>query len=239
MEDEIVKKRKPRKKVVFTDGTKLPLGNNVLEQNNARRKLTPHEINTVDPKKVQKEINRLNRQRSKTMERYIAKRLGGNRVLMSGAGYIKGDVTIPYKGSTFLIECKLTESVHKYFGPSMHIPFNWLTKIEYESRAMRSLFGLLIIKYHNVSGHYVFMPVDKLHYLKLPVALPIRVIDFIARDTKAGKQHAGATVHRKDVLEPVQIVFPHRDKHGFTDTRKQLVYYVYELEQFATYLDVE
>lgn len=54
-------------------------------------------------------INRLNRQRGKQFEQEVAKLLGGLRVPMSGAGYLKGDVFArTYQNDLVLIECKFS-----------------------------------------------------------------------------------------------------------------------------------
>jgi hypothetical protein len=226
---------KGRKKNVL-DGSALPLvGINTLEKDiRSRRKITRHEIETIEPKKLQVEVNRLNRDRAKAMERRIAKRLQGNRVLMSGAGYIKGDVTIPYKGSSFLIECKLTENTKKG-TPQIGIPYFWLTKIERETKAMRSLFGVLIIHFHGVAGDYVFMPVDKLYHLEMPIPLPTHIIDFTRREST--KEYATANIQRPLVLEPVEMIFPRREKgYVHNDCSNPLRYFVYELETFIPFL---
>ena len=65
-------------------------------------------------KEEKRERNRLNKQRSKAMERRVAKYLNGDRTPLSGAGASKGDVMVPFanRPGRYLIECKLTEQMH-------------------------------------------------------------------------------------------------------------------------------
>lgn len=112
-----------------------------------------------------RETARLNRQRGAAMERRIARELRGNRVPMSGAGAIKGDCTVPLdEHRSIYVECKLT-SRKKENQYAFVIPHLWFSKIEFEAKAMRTVFGILVIHWHGLHEDWIFAPVDKLHYL--------------------------------------------------------------------------
>lgn len=109
-------------------------------------------------KAERKERNRLNRQRSKAMERRIAKYLGGDRTPQSGAGNSKGDVTVLFanRPGRYVIECKLTELFDKH-GPSISISKAWLSKIHLEAQQMSAVFGMLVYRYHGRQDDYVLI----------------------------------------------------------------------------------
>ena len=112
------------------------------------------------------EIARQNKRRGKEMEKKVAKILKGNRVPMSGAGSIKGDCTAPLdEYRTIYVECKMTaRKVENNYLFS--IPHEWFHKIEREAKAMRSVFGILVIQWFRLPEYWVFMPLDKLHFLE-------------------------------------------------------------------------
>lgn len=109
-------------------------------------------------KEERRERNRLNRQRAKTMERRIAKLLGGDRTPQSGAGNSKGDVTVMFanRPGRFVIECKLTELLDRD-GPSITISKAWLNKIHQEAEQMNAVFGILIYRYHGRPDDFVLI----------------------------------------------------------------------------------
>lgn len=122
-------------------------------------------------KAERRERNRLNRQRAKTMERRIAKLLGGDRTPQSGAGNSKGDVTVMFanRPGRFVIECKLTELLNRD-GPSMTISKAWLSKIHQEAEQMNAVFGVLIYRYHGKPDDFVLIrSKDMRKVLKRPV----------------------------------------------------------------------
>ncbi len=53
-----------------------------------------HKFKEIDDKR--KEINRLNRQRAKAMEKRVARYLDGTQTPQSGAGSAKGDILIDF-----------------------------------------------------------------------------------------------------------------------------------------------
>jgi hypothetical protein len=125
------------------------------------------------------QIRKLNRDRSKRMERDITQRLNGKRTPMSGAGVIKGDgiVALPDNQGLCILECKVSSSLHAKNGPQMPFEIRWLTKLESDTQAMRMLgsrFGALIIKFHNTSRMYVFIDTKYLPTVEqtLSVELP-------------------------------------------------------------------
>jgi hypothetical protein len=122
-------------------------------------------------KAERRERNRLNRQRAKTMERRIAKLLGGDRTPQSGAGNSKGDVTVMFanRPGRFVIECKLTELIDRD-GPSITISKAWLTKIHLEAEQMNAVFGVLIYRYHGRPEDYVLIRAkDMQKVIKRPI----------------------------------------------------------------------
>lgn len=124
-------------------------------------------------KAERRERNRLNRQRAKTMERRIAKYLGGDRTPQSGAGSSKGDVTVMFanRPGRYVIECKLTE-LFDHYGPSITISKAWLAKIHKEALQMNAVFGVLIYRYHGRPDDYVLIRAQdlrKIYKEELPV----------------------------------------------------------------------
>lgn len=111
--------------------------------------------------------NKLNKQRSKSMERYIAnyfsqnivdmegiqKQLKGSRVPMSGSGSLKGDCIVPYdEFRSILIECKLTSK------PILRIQQAWLEKLLKEQEDMRCFMSMLVVHFMNTSLYYCLIP---------------------------------------------------------------------------------
>ena len=91
-----------------------------------------------------KGINRKNKQRSRTMEQEVARLVGGNRVPMSGAGKIKGDVFAPFdEYRSYYIECKLTQ--HE----TLSLPVAVFSKALEECKEMRLLFPVFVFKFVN------------------------------------------------------------------------------------------
>lgn len=122
-------------------------------------------------KAERRERNRLNRQRAKTMERRIAKYLGGDRTPQSGAGNSKGDVTVLFtnRPGRYVIECKLTELFDRH-GPSITISKAWLAKIHREAEQMNAVFGMLVYRYHGKPDDFVLIRTqDMRKVLKSPV----------------------------------------------------------------------
>jgi len=112
--------------------------------------------------KTKKEINALNKSRSKAMERRIAKVLRGRRVPMSGAAaQYKGDVEIPFENfpGKYIIECKLTAQL-KGSEPVMRLQFAWFPKLHEEARNMNAKFGIFVLHYHGNNNDYIFVRID-------------------------------------------------------------------------------
>lgn len=112
--------------------------------------------------------NKTNRDRSKAMERKVAKYLGGRRQPGSGAmSPFKGDCLIPLQNhkSSYLIECKSSASMKgKYHR--IRLALSWFPKLEFERKAMNCLFGILIIHFHNQVNDYVFFALRDVQRLK-------------------------------------------------------------------------
>ena len=103
---------------------------------------------------------KLNKSRSRTMERNVAKKLGGNRVPMSGSGMLKGDGLVYFSRGLYIIECKFSalrmDEVHG-LKPKMRFDYRWLKKLDEDVAAMKARFGILVIQYHQHSDYYVFL----------------------------------------------------------------------------------
>lgn len=179
-------------------------------------------------RRTRKEINATNKQRARAMERRIAKQLRGNRTPMSGAGYLKGDVNIPFvsRPGSYMIECKLSAATAKESGDSvLAVRVEWLDKMHAEATAIRALFPALVIHYHNKPGDYVLVRSDHPGRVGLPdPPLPVSSVhDY--RDGKPGRK---------------SFVLPYSRVHGMTlgGNCGVLVfpsgtYYVLDVLQFA------
>lgn len=115
-----------------------------------------------------KEINRLNRQRAKAMEKRVARYLDGTQTPQSGAGSAKGDILIDFtnRPGKYMIECKLTEARNDGL-PTMKIYKSWLAKMIKDAKSMRALFPVLVYHYHDVSGDYILVAKDDLNKLNI------------------------------------------------------------------------
>lgn len=123
--------------------------------------------------KAKKTIQATNKQRSKAMERRVAKYLGGTRTPMSGAlANWKGDCEIPFYCHlldtmlSYIIECKLSSKVDSNANPKMMLDFKWFEKIRKEAETSSALFGIVVIHFHNHPIDYVFMRVDDLRWVE-------------------------------------------------------------------------
>jgi hypothetical protein len=137
-----------------------------------QQKHQPHPITSkakfkqVDERR--KEINRLNRQRAKAMEKRVARYLDGVQTPQSGAGSAKGDILIDFKNrpGKYMIECKMTSTRVKDI-PKMQISKSWIPKMKKDAYAMRALFPILVYHYHDKAGDYVIINCDDLRKLNI------------------------------------------------------------------------
>jgi len=137
-----------------------------------QQKYQPHPITSkakfkqVDERR--KEINRLNRQRAKAMEKRVARYLDGVQTPQSGAGSAKGDILIDFKNrpGKYMIECKMTSTRVKDV-PKMQISKSWIPKMKKDAYAMRALFPILVYHYHDKAGDYVIINCDDLRKLNI------------------------------------------------------------------------
>lgn len=113
--------------------------------------------------KNRKEINRLNRQRAKAMEKRVARYLDGTQTPQSGAGSAKGDILIDFvnRPGKYMIECKMSSATKRGLA-SITIYKMWFEKMHKDAKAMRALFPVLVYHYHNRQGDFVFVPKDGL-----------------------------------------------------------------------------
>ena len=96
-------------------------------------------------------VRKLNKSRAKDMERTVTKRLNGDRVPMSGAGFIKGDgiVYLPDNQGFMSVECKLSAGIGKD-GAQIVFVEKWIPKLQQDCESMRGIgckFGFFILKY--------------------------------------------------------------------------------------------
>lgn len=122
---------------------------------------SPAKFKQVDEQR--KEINRLNRQRAKAMEKRVARYLDGLQTPQSGAGSAKGDILIDFKSrpGKYMIECKLSSVRHRGV-PKMQISKQWIAKMNKDARAMKALFPILVYHYHDKQGDYVIVACEHL-----------------------------------------------------------------------------
>lgn len=125
--------------------------------------------------KNRKEINRLNRQRAKAMEKRVARYLDGTQTPQSGAGSAKGDILIDFKNrpGKYMIECKLSSGTKDGIGVVTFYKL-WFAKMYKDAKAMRALFPVLVYHYHNRQGDFVYVPKEGLS--KLGIELDESVI---------------------------------------------------------------
>lgn len=112
-----------------------------------------------------KEINRKNKARSQSMEREVARILGGRRVPMSGAGSMKGDCEIETeKVGRIYVECKYSAQSHKVSGPSIRLDYRWFDKMEKDALSMKAKFPVLIVQYGDIRfAKYVILREEIVH----------------------------------------------------------------------------
>lgn len=125
-----------------------------------------HKFKEIDDKR--KEINRLNRQRAKAMEKRVARYLDGTQTPQSGAGSAKGDILIDFvsRPGKYMIECKLS-AARPGGKPRINIYKYWIPKMKDDAKAMRALFPLLVYHFHDIAGDFVVINIADLHKLQV------------------------------------------------------------------------
>jgi len=156
-------------------------------------------------------IRRLNRERAKRMERAVARRLKASRTPMSGAGMIKGDgiIYLPNDAGIVVLECKLSSSTSEAGEPQIPFIAGWLTKLQKDVAAMRSLgarFGMLILKFHSYRDMYVMVHIDDLSLVEK--SLDIRVpphtdIMYYRATNKTGRARSTFNIERREIIKAV------------------------------------
>ena len=123
---------------------------------------SPAKFKQIDNRR--KEINRLNRQRAKAMEKRVARYLDGTQTPQSGAGSAKGDILIDFtnRPGKYMIECKLS-SVRVKCVPMMQLLKKWIPKMNRDATSMRAQFPILVFHFHDVSGDWVVVETSNLH----------------------------------------------------------------------------
>lgn len=138
------------------------------ERKEYKSPLTSQEVYT-EYRSERAKTSKLNKARSKTMERDVAHFLGGSRVPMSGAAaQWKGDCYVEFVNNPgkYLIECKLSAQRDKYNDGNIRLSFDWLPKMRTEARQMNCKFAVLIVKYLYFSGMYVFVHIDDVRIIQ-------------------------------------------------------------------------
>jgi hypothetical protein len=103
--------------------------------------------------------NRLNKDRARRMENYVAKYLKGKRVPLSGAGRSwKGDVMVPlyvqvddkrYEDGMMIVECKMTAKL-RYNRPAIIFKGDeWFDQLENEVYVTRAKLGTIVLHFHD------------------------------------------------------------------------------------------
>lgn len=125
-----------------------------------------HKFKEINDKR--KEINRLNRQRAKAMEKRVARYLDGTQTPQSGAGSAKGDILIDFvnRPGKYMIECKLS-AARPGGKPRINIYKYWIPKMKDDAKAMRALFPLLVYHFHDIAGDFVVINIADLHKLQV------------------------------------------------------------------------
>jgi hypothetical protein len=147
--------------------------------------------------KNRKEINRLNRQRAKAMEKRVARYLDGTQTPQSGAGSAKGDILIDFinRPGKYMIECKMSSETTD--GEASITTYKlWFDKMYKDARAMRALFPILVFHYHNRQGDYVVAPKEGL--LKLGITFDetgafVKTFNTVAKSFKIHARYADTT----------------------------------------------
>lgn len=175
-----------------------------------------------------REINRLNRQRAKAMEKRVARYLDGTQTPQSGAGSAKGDILIDFvnRPGKYMIECKLSETLHNGKS-SIVIRKSWLDKMNKDAKSMRALFPVLVVHFHNVSGDWVFIEVPHLNKLGI---YPEQI-----DDTPVSTQSHDNTA-KTFRLYHVQAKVTDNRPYYYLLSVNNVVYYVLGLEYFKSLL---
>jgi hypothetical protein len=193
--------------------------------------------------RTRKEINATNKRRAADMERRVAKYLSGDRTPASGAmSKYKGDVKVPLsRNKHFLIECKMSAARDSYGNPEIAMQSAWFPKNKKDAKAMGSVFSVLIIHHHGLSGDYVFVPLEALQWIgdrtsyaevvsdmcSLPVAM-----DYSVKPN--GSYRAMFKLQRKHIEQHMQPV------SGMRATKFKLVdgdYVIMSLEHFRDIIE--
>lgn len=170
-----------------------------------------------------KKQNKLNRERAKRMEKYVSQYLGGNRVPMSGAGFLKGDGLVYFDKGLYLIECKFSSMRNsKNQVPKIRLDFRWLTKLEDEVKAMRARFGILVFHYRCKKGNYVIMRLDWFREYINPIV----------------KIHPGYTIMSSGINMEHEDLESRMAENVISLTIPQGEYVIMMIEDFKTWLDV-
>lgn len=165
----------------------------------------PKLIYTAEMRKAQ---NKLNKDRAKRMERYVAAYLDGKRSPMSGAdASMKGDgyTSLGYENGICLFECKLSAATYQNL-PCMRFDTQWYPKLIDEVTHMRSLgakFGFFVLKFLSDARYYVVIPEPYVAKIRQLLNDDLIIPDTLYKDyrfTKSGKKLSGPKFLRDELL---------------------------------------
>jgi len=185
-----------------------------------------HKFKEIDENR--KEINRLNRQRAKAMEKRVARYLDGTQTPQSGAGSAKGDILIDFvsRPGKYMIECKLS-AARPGGKPRINIYKYWIPKMKDDAKAMRALFPLLVYHFHDIAGDFVVINIADLHKLQV---FPANL-----NETKAAEHHFD-TPAKTIVLTPAIANLTKNPPYYTLLSIDGLIYYHMTLEYFRDLL---
>lgn len=194
-------------------------------------------------KKVRRQITKLNKTRSKEMERRIARTLRGRRIPMSGAAaQFKGDVEIPFinNAGKYIIECKLSAQRNNADAtPEIRLQFSWFVKLHLEAIAMGAKFGVLIVHYKGHNNDYVFMRREDVQLLIERYAighnlLPCLTMPGLDLRTKAnGMPRSGHSIYKSAIDVSMQLVNGIRCAKFILPDTEYLVFYLQDFKDIV------
>lgn len=178
--------------------------------------------------KSRKEINRMNRQRAKAMEKRVARYLDGTQTPQSGAGSAKGDILIDFvnRPGKYMIECKLS-AARPGGKPRINIYKYWIPKMRADATAMRALFPVLVYHFHDVTGDFVVINIADLHKLQI---FPANL------DESPASQHYFDTPAKTVVLTPDMANLTKKPPYYTLLSIDGVIYYHMTLEYFRDLL---
>lgn len=209
-----------------------------------RKKTFPPLTSEETLKKTRTQITKLNKSRSKAMERRIARILRGRRIPMSGAApQFKGDVEIRFVNNPggYLIECKLSaQKDYKDATPEIRLQFDWFTKLQIEVKATDGAkFGVLIVHYKGHGNDYVFMRREDVQLLMERYHVGYNLMPFITMPgldlrTKAnGIPRVGHSIYKSVIDSNMQTIDGIRAAKFILPDTEYIVFYIQDFKDIV------